>query len=195
VTITAEAATRAGGIVGTVAYASPEQIEAKAVDARSDVFSFGATFYEMLTGRRPFQGASQLSTLAAILRDTPQPVAVVRPDVPAEIQRILKRCLEKNPDNRYGSAVELHEELAAVQTRMAVSHVGMRTLLRRFAAPAALLLIAVAGSAVWFAWRSSRARWARNEILPAAQRMVQQVHFHGAARLLRQAEGYIPDDP
>ena len=83
-TVTAEGATRAGVIVGTVAYASPEQIEAKPVDARSDVFSFGAVFYEMLTGRRPFQGESQLSTMAAILRDTPQPVVTVRPGLPAE---------------------------------------------------------------------------------------------------------------
>jgi dienelactone hydrolase len=194
-TITAEAATLAGAIVGTVGYASPEQIEAKPVDARSDVFSFGAMLYEMLTGRRPFQGNSQLSTLAAILRDTPEPVAAVRPDVPAAINGILKRCLEKNPGNRYASAVELHEELAAVQTRMAISPVGVRALLHRFAVPAALLLIAIAGSAVWLAWRSSRARWARNEILPAAQRMVQQVHFHSAATLLHQAERYIPDDP
>ena len=81
-TVTAEGATRAGVIVGTVAYASPEQIEAKPVDARSDVFSFGAVLYEMLTGRRPFQGESQLSTMAAILRDTPQPEVTVRPGLP-----------------------------------------------------------------------------------------------------------------
>src|SRR5438105_3165581 len=81
-TATAEGATRAGVIVGTLAYASPEQIEAKPVDQRSDVFSFGAVLYEMLTGRRPFQGESQLSTMAAILRDTPQPVVAVRPGLP-----------------------------------------------------------------------------------------------------------------
>src|SRR5204862_8224826 len=100
-TVTAEAVTLAGAIVGTMAYASPEQIEAKPVDARSDVFSFGAMFYEMLTGRRPFQGESQLSTMAAILRDTPQPVVTVRPGLPAELGRILQRCLEKNRDVRY----------------------------------------------------------------------------------------------
>src|SRR5713226_5792882 len=88
-TVTAEAATRAGVIVGTVAYASREQIEAKPVDARSDVFSFGALLYEMLTGRRPFRGESQLSTLAAILRDVPQPVVTLRPDVPADVSRVL----------------------------------------------------------------------------------------------------------
>jgi serine/threonine protein kinase len=95
-TITAEAATRAGTIVGTVAYASPEQIEAKPVDARTDVFSFGAVLYEMLTGRRPFQGESQLSTMAAVLRDRPEPLTASRADVPREVSRILERCLEKN---------------------------------------------------------------------------------------------------
>jgi eukaryotic-like serine/threonine-protein kinase len=196
-TITAEAATRAGAIVGTVAYASPEQIEAKPVDARTDVFSFGAVLYEMLTGRRPFQGESQLSTMAAILRDRPEPLTANRADVPREVSRILERCLEKNRDLRYPSAVELRDDLAAVQSRLATPPTGVQALLRRplFAITAALLIIAIAGAAAWFTWRSSRARWARNEALPAAARLAQQVRFHGALRMLREAERYIPDDP
>src|SRR5579864_1615962 len=118
-TVTAEAATRAGVIVGTVAYASPEQIEAKPVDARSDVFSFGAVLYEMLTGRRPFHGESQLSTMAAILRDTPQPLVSVRPGLPSELTRILQHCLEKDREMRYRSCAELRHDLAAVQALLA----------------------------------------------------------------------------
>jgi len=196
-TITAEAATRAGVIVGTVAYASPEQIEAKPVDARSDVFSFGAVLYEMLTGRRPFQGESQLSTMAAILRDQPAPLTANRADVPREISRILERCLEKNRESRYASAVELRGDLAAVQARLAIPPTGVQALLRRplFALAAALIIIAVAGAITWSAWRASRVRWARIEALPAADRLAQQVHMHTAWRLLRQAERDIPDDP
>jgi len=196
-TITAEAATRAGAIVGTVAYASPEQIEAKQVDARSDVFSFGAVLYEMLTGRRPFQGESQLSTMAAILRDRPEPLTARRADAPREVSRILERCLEKNRDSRYPSAVELRDDLAAVQARLAAPPTGVQTLLRRpaFGIAAALLIIVIAGAATWFAWRAARTRWARNEALPAAGRLAQQIHFHGALRMLREAERYIPDDP
>ncbi|MBZ5594183.1 MAG: protein kinase [Acidobacteriia bacterium] len=192
-TVTAEAATRAGAIVGTLAYASPEQIEAKPVDARTDVFSFGAVLYEMLTGRRPFQGESQLSTMAAILRDRPEPLTANRADVPREVSRILERCLEKNRESRYPSAAELRDDLAAMQARIAAPPAGFQALLRRpvFAVAAALLILA----ATWFAWRASRARWARNEALPAAGRLAQQVRFHGALRALREAERYIPDDP
>ena len=195
-TITAEAATRAGAIVGTVAYASPEQIEAKPVDARTDVFSFGAVLYEMLTGRRPFQGESQLSTMAAVLRDRPEPLTASRADVPREVSRILERCLEKNRESRYASAVELRDDLAAVQARLAAPPTGVQTLLRRpiFAVAAALIIIAIAGAITWFAWRASRARWARNEVLPAAERMAEQLHLHGAWSLIRAAERYIPDD-
>ncbi len=196
-TITAEAATRAGVIVGTVAYASPEQIEAKPVDARTDVFSFAAVFYEMLTGHRPFQGESQLSTMAAILRDRPEPLAANRAGVPREVSRILDRCLEKNRESRYPSAVELRDDLAAVQARLATPPTGVQALLRRpiFAGAALLLLLAIGVTITWFAWRPSRARWARNEALPVAGRLAEQVHFHGAFRLLREAERYIPDDP
>src|SRR5579864_8076937 len=196
-TVTAEAATRAGVIVGTVAYASPEQIEAKPVDARSDVFSFGAVLYEMLTGHRPFQGESQLSTMAAILRDTPQPVVAVRPGLPADLSRILKRCLEKNRAARYPSGAELRDDLAAVQTRLATPPTGLQAMLHqpRYATAAVVVVLAVAGAIGWFAWRTSRARWARNEVLPAASRMAEQIHLHGAWRLLREAARYIPDDP
>lgn len=196
-TVTAEAATLAGVIVGTVAYASPEQIEAKPVDARSDVFSFGVVLYEMLTGRRPFQGESQLSTMAAILRDTPQPVVAVRPGLPAELNRILQRCLEKDRDARYPSGAELSDDLAAFQTRLATPPTGLRAILHqpRYAIAAVVVILVTAGAIAWFAWRTSRAQWARTEALPAANRMVEQIHMHGAWRVLREAERYIPDDP
>ena len=79
--------TRQGVILGTVAYMSPEQAEGKPVDARSDVFSLGAVLYEMLAGRRPFEGDSYLKTLTAILRDAPPPLGTMRPDVPAALER------------------------------------------------------------------------------------------------------------
>jgi eukaryotic-like serine/threonine-protein kinase len=93
--------TASGMVVGTVAYMSPEQAEGQPLDARTDVFAFGALLYEMLTGRRAFQGRSALATLAAVLHEQPPTMDDVRPGVPEPLQRIVSRCLSKDPEERY----------------------------------------------------------------------------------------------
>jgi Tol biopolymer transport system component/predicted Ser/Thr protein kinase len=93
--------TTEGSLVGTVEYMSPEQAEGRALDARSDIFSFGTLLYEMVTGRRPFERDSNLSTLAAILYEESKPVRELRPDVPAELEQIVARCLRKDPARRF----------------------------------------------------------------------------------------------
>ena len=93
--------TEAGMIVGTVAYMSPEQAEAKRIDARSDIFSFGSVLYEMLTGQRAFQGESRISTLAAILHQEPKPFREVLPEAPREVERIVAQCMQKDPRRRF----------------------------------------------------------------------------------------------
>jgi serine/threonine protein kinase/WD40 repeat protein len=98
---TAEHKTAEGLLVGTVGYMSPEQAEGKRLDARSDVFSFGAVLYEMVTGHRAFRGDSSASTLAAILRSEPRPASDVVPDLPREVERIIARCLRKDPARRF----------------------------------------------------------------------------------------------
>ena len=96
--------TREGVVVGTAAYMSPEQAEGKPIDPRSDVFSLGVLFYEMITGRRPFMGETRMSTLTSVLRDDPRPLIELRDDLPRQIGRILRRCLEKDPELRYETA-------------------------------------------------------------------------------------------
>ncbi len=93
--------TEEGKIVGTVAYMSPEQAEGKKVDARSDIFSFGSVLYEMVTGRQAFHGDTKASTLAAILKDNPQPASQLVDSLPREVERLISRCLRKEVNQRF----------------------------------------------------------------------------------------------
>ena len=110
-TIAAAPVTGDGRIVGTVAYMSPEQAQGKPVDARSDVFSLGILLFEMATGDKPFKGDTNMSVLSAIIKDTPSSVTELRQDLPRDVGRILRRCLAKDPDDRYQTAKELRNDL------------------------------------------------------------------------------------
>jgi eukaryotic-like serine/threonine-protein kinase len=109
--------TQEGTIVGTFQYMSPEQIEAKEQDARSDIFSFGAVLYEMLTGQRAFDGKTQASVIAGILEREPPPITSLQPIVPAVMDRLVKMCLTKDPDERWQSAHDLRAELEWIARR------------------------------------------------------------------------------
>ena len=100
-TRTMRAQTEEGAILGTISYMSPEQAEGRKIDGRSDIFSFGALLYEMVAGRRAFQGQSKLSTLSAILKEEPKPLHEVDPAAPRDLGRIVARCLRKDPERRY----------------------------------------------------------------------------------------------
>ena len=112
-------------ILGTVAYMSPEQVRGQPVDRRSDIFSFGALLYEMLTGRKAFQGDTAAETMARILRDEPEPLEQVMPYVSAPVRAIVERCLAKEPSGRYDGAHDLARDLAS--SRGCVLDGGVRT--------------------------------------------------------------------
>jgi Tol biopolymer transport system component len=103
--------TSQGAMLGTVQYMAPEQLEGKPVDHRADLFAFGAVMYEMLTGKRAFEGQSQASVIASILKEDPRPVSQLIPTTPAALDRVLSSCLAKNPDERWQSAGDLAREL------------------------------------------------------------------------------------
>ena len=119
-TLTTAPLTREGSIMGTVNYMSPEQAEGLKVDARSDIFSFGAVLYEMVTGRRAFDGDSGISTLSAVLRDEVKPIHEMAPDVPVELADIVNRCLRKNP-----AAPTSRRGLSSFALRMNESSLGL----------------------------------------------------------------------
>ncbi len=116
--------TAEGALLGTLAYMSPEQAQAKPADARSDLFSLGVVFYELLTGRHPFRTDSGVETAAAILRDDPPPATEVIPSLPAELGRILRRCLVKDPARRYQTAIDLRNDLEELRDELGQSSAG-----------------------------------------------------------------------
>ena len=108
--------TREGTILGTVAYMSPEQAAGRSVDSRSDIFSFGVLLYQMVTGQLPFRGDTSTSTLAKILETEPEPVSKIRQGLPPDLERVVRRCLQKQPEARYNDTRDLVAELREMQT-------------------------------------------------------------------------------
>jgi eukaryotic-like serine/threonine-protein kinase len=163
-----------GAVAGTPAYMSPEQAAGAAVDARSDIFSFGAVLYEMLTGQRPFSGGSSAEVLAALLKDQPRPPTQLVPDVPKELERIILRCLRKEPGRRFQHMTDLKVEMQEVKEESdsqaeAPAGVSPRKRGRRawLAAALALAMVAAAGL-LWFRGRPAK---------PSAPAQIMRVTF------------------
>jgi Tol biopolymer transport system component len=114
-----------GMIVGTFQYMAPEQLEGKEIDARTDIFTFGEVVYEMATGKPPFSGGSRASLIAAILTVDPPPITQVQPLAPPALDRVVKKCLQKDPDERWQSASDLASELQWITTSSSQSQVAV----------------------------------------------------------------------
>jgi dipeptidyl aminopeptidase/acylaminoacyl peptidase len=147
--------TEPGVVMGTLGYMSPEQVKGRPADARSDIFSFGAIFYEMLSGKRAFHADSAGETMAAILREEPPDLSVTNENISPGLERILRHCLEKNPERRFQSASDIAFDLEALSTRSGVSAataaVPGRAFARARTALAAAALIALGAAAGIFA--------------------------------------------
>jgi Tol biopolymer transport system component len=166
--------TQQGTIVGTVQYMSPEQIEGKEADARSDIFALGCLLYEMATGKRAFEGKSNLSIASAILEKEPEPISAIQPLAPPGLEHVVHRALAKSPEDRWQSASDIRGELqwiAGSGLQAGSSYVGTRGVAprkhrieRTMWVIGSLLLAAVVGVASYLQFRSApgfsqRARW------------------------------------
>jgi serine/threonine protein kinase/Tol biopolymer transport system component len=125
--------TEEGTIMGTVAYMSPEQADGQKIDVRTDIFSFGSVLYEMVTGRQAFPGASKLSVLSSVLHKDPQPVSETVPDAHPELERIIARCLKKDPERRWQTMADVKVALEELRDEVDLS--GAVVVQPRFVAP------------------------------------------------------------
>jgi serine/threonine-protein kinase len=146
--LSTQAKTQPGVMMGTVAYMSPEQALGHDVDERTDLFSFGVVLYEMTTGQRPFHGATAIETITKITHDQPEAIAQLNPNVPAELERIIGKCLEKDRERRFQSAQELFTDLknlkrAHESVAVAVAAPGQVKWRMRFTSRRSLVLAAV----------------------------------------------------
>jgi hypothetical protein len=195
--------TTPGMIVGTLAYMSPEQAEGKPIDARSDIFSFGAVFYEMLTGKKAFDADSSAALLAAVMRDDPKPVSEIKRDVPTELRSIVARCLKKNPSDRYASGAGLAQELKRCRdllfpesgASLSSARIMYEAKRPRILVPLVALLIVLGIGVGWLIKRNGEVRWAREVGVPQVSQLYDQGKYGAAFALATRAEKAIPSDP
>jgi serine/threonine protein kinase/dienelactone hydrolase len=193
----ATASTETSFLIGTPLYMSPEQAKGNAVDARTDLWSLGVIYYELLAGRTPFQGEGNIAVLHAIIENPPASLREVRPDAPQLASQIICRSLEKDPASRYQSASEVVRETSDLLSRTASrSHdaaAKRRSRVVALSAIVALLLTIAAGA--WFFHRTSRRQWAREEAVPQIASLIAERKPLAAFGVLEQAEKYLPSDP
>ncbi len=165
--------TTAGSIVGTIQYMSPEQIEGREADARSDIFALGAVLYEMTTGKRAFEGKSQISVASSILEKDPEPINAAKPMTPSAFEHVVRTCLQKNPEERFQAALDVKTQLRWIAEDRSspsapVLPVAARHPRERFAWAAAILIAMIAGAiaGIFVARPSQPARVVRTVIAP-----------------------------
>ncbi|MEO6222196.1 MAG: bifunctional serine/threonine-protein kinase/formylglycine-generating enzyme family protein [Vicinamibacterales bacterium] len=183
-----------GQLVGTPGYLAPEQIRGEPASPQSDVFALGAVIHQMITGAPPFAGGSSWAVIDTTLNREPAPLASIRPDVPAELVRIVARCLDKDPAQRPATARQLYVELERVKQDRTPSADGTRTRVPRMAVVAGVMLLLVGIGAV-IRWQIHERRLLQaHAAIPEITRLAEEGDPVGAYRLARQSIATAPDD-
>src|SRR5262249_52212076 len=189
-------ATQAGIVLGTVPYMSPEQVRGGSIDARSDIFSFCCVLYEMVTGKRAFQAGTTADTIAAVLNQTPN-LSASGKLADSRLNAIVKRCLNKDPDERFQSTQELASELQKLHEQTSHPHalpVSQQLRKPSILFPALLLLALIGVGIFWLINHNAKVDWARNQA-PEITRFMNTDNPYAAYQLARSAKQVLPDDP
>jgi pimeloyl-ACP methyl ester carboxylesterase len=182
----------AGHIIGTPGYMSPEQTRGKEVDNRADIWAFGCLLYELLAGKRAFQGETVSDVIAAVLEHEPD-WSALPPGTPATIRELMRRCLEKDASRRPSNIAEARTTI--VEAQRGLNRRRWFALRPRFIVPAAAILLLLGFSGVRLYQRNSRLRWVREQVIPELSRLVDTGQRQATFRLVRRAEAVVPNNP
>ncbi len=187
------------GLIGTPLYMSPEQAQGKNLDVRTDLWNLGVIYYELLTGRAPFQANSSIAVLRAITDDQPAPLRELRPDAPLLAEHIVAHALEKDPGRRYQSAAEVVRDTSELLSGLSATSVVLGKPAKRLPGlikiSIAVAILLIIGAGAWFYYLSSRRSWAREEAIPQIESLFAANKPLAAFLVLTKAEEYLPADP